>query len=156
MHMLVSGNYGTYTEEIWMKTEKRYQIIPITNKIQEIISRSGIVDGLVLINPMHITASIFVNDFEYGLHSDIMAILNKLAPFFGPDGEMGTEYLHHRTGEDNGDAHLKRQLLGHQVNMPITNGVLQLGPWEQIHYAEFDGMRKKRILVKITGIIGDE
>tara|TARA_Y100001978_G_scaffold34449_1_gene30308 strand:- start:7078 stop:7542 length:465 start_codon:yes stop_codon:yes gene_type:complete len=154
--MLVSGNYGTYTEEIWMKTEKRYQIIPITNKIQEIISRSGIVDGLVLINPMHITASIFVNDFEYGLHSDIMAILNKLAPFFGPDGEMGTEYLHHRTGEDNGDAHLKRQLLGHQVNMPITNGVLQLGPWEQIHYAEFDGMRKKRILVKITGIIGDE
>ena len=156
MHMLVSGNYGTYTEEIWMKTEKRYQIIPITNKIQEIISRSGIVDGLVLINPMHITASIFVNDFEYGLHSDIMAILNKLAPFFGPDGEMGSEYLHHRTGEDNGDAHLKRQLLGHQVNMPITNGVLQLGPWEQIHYAEFDGMRKKRILVKITGIIGDE
>tara|TARA_B100001115_G_scaffold176976_1_gene164759 strand:+ start:522 stop:986 length:465 start_codon:yes stop_codon:yes gene_type:complete len=154
--MLVSGNYGTYTEEIWMKTEKRYQIIPITNKIQEIISRSGIVDGLVLINPMHITASIFVNDFEYGLHSDIMAILNKLAPFFGPDGEMGTEYLHHRTGEDNGDAHLKRQLLGHQVNMPITNGALQLGPWEQIHYAEFDGMRKKRILVKITGIIGDE
>lgn len=154
--MLVSGNYGTYTEEIWMKTEKRYQIIPITNKIQEIISRSGIVDGLVLINPMHITASIFVNDFEYGLHSDIMAILNKLAPFFGPDGEMGSEYLHHRTGEDNGDAHLKRQLLGHQVNMPITNGVLQLGPWEQIHYAEFDGMRKKRILVKITGIIGDE
>ena len=154
--MLVSGNYGTYTEEIWMKTEKRYQIIPITNKIQEIISRSRIVDGLVLINPMHITASIFVNDFEYGLHSDIMAILNKLAPFFGPDGEMGSEYLHHRTGEDNGDAHLKRQLLGHQVNMPITNGVLQLGPWEQIHYAEFDGMRKKRILVKITGIIGDE
>ena len=154
--MLVSGKYGTYTEEIWMETKKRYQILPITVKIQDIISRSGIIDGMVLINPMHITASIFVNDLEFGLHSDIMDLLNKLAPFFGPEGDSGPEYLHHRTGEDNGDAHLKRQLLGHQVIMPVTNGKLHLGPWEQIHYAEFDGVRKKRILVKISGIIGGD
>ena len=111
-------------------------------------------DGLVLVNPMHITASVYVNDLEYGLHADIMDWLEKNAPAYGVDGRSGPEYRHHRTGEDNGDAHLKRQLLGHQVTMPITDGRLHLGPWEQIHYAEFDGMRAKRILVKIVGVRG--
>lgn len=151
--MRVNGNYGTYTEEIWIETEERYQIVPITNDVQEVIQRSRIIDGIVLVNPMHITASVYVNDLEYGLHSDIMSTLERLAPYFGPNGDSGPEYLHHRTGEDNGDAHLRRQLLGHQVTMPISKGRLHLGPWEQIHYAEFDGKRKKRILVKVMGII---
>ena len=97
---------------------------------------------------------VYVNDLEYGLHADIMDWLEKNAPAYGVDGKNGPEYRHHRTGEDNGDAHLKRQLLGHQVTMPITDGRLHLGPWEQIHYAEFDGMRPKRILVKIVGVRG--
>jgi secondary thiamine-phosphate synthase enzyme len=153
--MRVNGNYGTYTEEMWMETSERYQIVPITTEIQEIINRSRIIDGMVLVNPMHITASVYVNDLEYGLHSDIMSTLERLAPYFGPEGDSGPEYLHHRTGEDNGDAHLRRQLLGHQVTMPISKGRLHLGPWEQIHYAEFDGKRKKRILVKVMGIIDE-
>jgi len=153
--MRVTGNYGTFTEEIWMETKERYQIEPITNKVQEIIQRSGIVDGIVLVNPMHITASVYVNDLEYGLHDDIMSTLEKLAPYYGPNGRDGPEYLHHRTGEDNGDAHLRRQLLGHQVTMPISKGRLHLGPWEQIHYAEFDGRRRKRILVKVMGILNE-
>ena len=151
--MRVTGNYGTFTEEIWMETKERYQIEPITNKVQEIIQRSGIVDGIVLVNPMHITASVYVNDLEYGLHDDIMSTLERLAPYYGPNGRDGPEYLHHRTGEDNGDAHLRRQFLGHQVTMPISKGRLHLGPWEQIHYAEFDGRRRKRILVKVMGIL---
>jgi len=153
--MRVTGNYGTFTEEIWMETKERYQIEPITNKVQEIIQRSGIVDGIVLVNPMHITASVYVNDLEYGLHDDIMSTLERLAPYYGPNGRDGPEYLHHRTGEDNGDAHLRRQLLGHQVTMPISKGRLHLGPWEQIHYAEFDGRRRKRILVKVMGILNE-
>ena len=154
--MQVTGVFGAYTEEIWMETKERYQIIPITDKVQEIIQRSGIIDGMVLVNPMHITASVYVNDLEYGLHTDIMSTLERLAPYFGISGESGPEYLHHRTGEDNGDAHLKRQLLGQQVTMAISNRELHLGPWEQIHYAEFDGRRKKRILVKIMGIVGED
>ena len=153
--MRVNGNYGTYTEEMWMETSERYQIVPITTEIQEIINRSRIIDGMVLVNPMHITASVYVNDLEYGLHSDIMSTLERLAPYFGPEGDSGPEYLHHRTGEDSGDAHLRRQLLGHQVTMPISKGRLHLGPWEQIHYAEFDGRGKKRILVKVMGIIDE-
>ena len=153
--MRVTGNYGTFTEEIWMETKERYQIEPITNKVQEIIQRSGIIDGIVLVNPMHITASVYVNDLEYGLHDDIMSTLERLAPYYGPNGRDGPEYLHHRTGEDNGDAHLRRQLLGHQVTMPISKGRLHLGPWEQIHYAEFDGRRRKRILVKVMGILNE-
>jgi|TARA_B100001540_G_scaffold219135_1_gene193643 secondary thiamine-phosphate synthase enzyme len=151
--MQVRGEFGTYTEEIWMETKERYQIIPITDKVQQIINRSGIIDGFILVNPMHITASVYVNDLEYGLHSDIMSTLERLAPYFGPDGHSGPEYLHHRTGEDNGDAHLRRQLLGHQITMAISEGELHLGPWEQIHYAEFDGRRKKRILVKVMGVL---
>tara|TARA_B100001123_G_C14880243_1_gene855688 strand:+ start:113 stop:598 length:486 start_codon:yes stop_codon:yes gene_type:complete len=154
--MRVTGNYGTFTEEMWVETSERYQIIPITSEVQKVIERSGIIDGMVLVNPMHITASVYVNDLEYGLHSDIMSTLEKLAPYFGPEGKNGPEYLHHRTGEDNGDAHLRRQLLGHQVTMAVSNGRLQLGPWEQIHYAEFDGKRRKRILIKVMGIINDE
>ena len=149
--MQVKGEFGTYTEEIWMETKERYQIIPITDKIQEILQRSEIIDGLILVNPMHITASIYVNDLEYGLHSDIMTTLERLAPYFGPDGQSGSEYLHHRTGEDNGDAHHKRQIMGREVVVAITKGNLHFGTWEQIFYGEFDGMRDKRVLVKIIG-----
>ena len=138
-----------------METSERYEIIPITRDVQEIIGKSGIVDGLVLVNPMHITASVYVNDLEYGLHEDIMKTLETLAPYGGISGMSGEEYLHHRTGEDNGDAHLKRQLLGQQVTMSVSEGKLQLGPWEQIHYAEFDGKRRKRILVKVIGVLGE-
>ena len=151
-----TGQYGTYTEELTLTTPERYQIVCITNDVERIVRESGIEDGLVLVNPMHITASCYVNDLEYGLHHDIMAWLEKLAPYHGQDGQDGEEYRHHRTGEDNGDAHLKRQLLGQQVTMSIQNGRLQLGTWEQIHYAEFDGRRPKRILVKVVGILSDK
>ena len=149
-----TGTYATYMEELTINTPERYQIVCITNDVERIVKESGIEDGLVLVNPMHITASCYVNDLEYGLHADIMDWLEKNAPAFGVNGRDGPEYRHHRTGEDNGDAHLKRQLLGHQVTMPISDGRLHLGPWEQIHYAEFDGMRPKRILVKIVGVRG--
>tara|TARA_B100001559_G_scaffold304853_1_gene294636 strand:- start:56 stop:445 length:390 start_codon:yes stop_codon:yes gene_type:complete len=124
----------------------------ITEEVEKIVDESNVIDGLVLVNPMHITASCYVNDLERGLHHDIMEWLEKVAPYHGKDGRNGPEYQHHRTGEDNGDAHLKRQLLGQQVTMPVQNGRLHLGTWEQIHYAEFDGQRPKRILVKVIGI----
>jgi secondary thiamine-phosphate synthase enzyme len=148
----VTGTAVAYTDEIHIHTAERYEIRCITDEVQRIIDESGVSDGLVLVNPMHITASVYVNDLEYGLHADIMDWLEKVAPAYGVDGKTGQEYRHHRTGEDNGDAHLKRQLLGHQVTMPISNGRLHLGSWEQIHYAEFDGMRPKRVLVKIVGV----
>ena len=151
--MLIKGQAATYTKEIWIETKERRTIMPITNEVQNVIIESRINDGIVLVNPMHITASVYVNDLESGLHKDLMDWLEKVAPFHGPEGESGPEYLHHNTGEDNGDAHLKRQLLGQQVTMAVKSGQLHLGPWEQIHYAEFDGRRKKRILVKIIGII---
>ena len=150
-----TGGYATYSEELTITTPERYQIVCITNDVERIVKESGIVDGLVLVNPMHITASCYVNDLEYGLHHDIMAWLEKLAPYHGQDGASGDEYQHHRTGEDNGDAHLKRQLLGQQVTMSVQDGRLQLGTWEQIHYAEFDGQRPKRILVKVVGILAE-
>ena len=153
---LVVGKAATYVEEMSIKTPERYEIRCITREVQGVISRSRIKDGLVLVNPMHITASVYVNDLEYGLHEDIMSMLERLAPYYGPDGKSGDEYLHHRTGEDNGDAHLRRQLLGQQVCMPVQDGRLHLGTWEQIHYAEFDGQRNKRILVKVVGVIEDE
>ena len=152
MGVEVRGEAVTWNEEIHVNTPERYQILCITRDVERIIRESGIVDGLVLVNPMHITASVYVNDLEGGLHADIMDWVEKVAPAFGVDGAGGKEYLHQRTGEDNGDAHLKRQLLGHQVTMPISDGRLHLGPWEQIHYAEFDGMRPKRILVKCVGV----
>jgi len=154
--VLRTGTYATYTEELTINTPERYQIVCITNDVEQIVQESGIDDGLVLVNPMHITASCYVNDLEYGLHHDIMSWLEKLAPFHGQDGKSGEEYRHHRTGEDNGDAHLKRQLLGQQVTMSVQNGRLQLGTWEQIHYAEFDGRRPKRILVKVVGVLAEK
>ena len=146
------GQFCTYVEEITIHTQERYQILCITEEVERIITESNVIDGLVLVNPMHITASCYVNDLERGLHKDIMEWLEKVAPYHGKDGRNGPEYEHHRTGEDNGDAHLKRQLLGQQVTMPVQNGRLHLGTWEQIHYAEFDGQRPKRILVKVIGI----
>ena len=153
MGTLVTGQFATYVEEIIIRTPERYFIQCITEEIERIVIESGIIDGLVLVNPMHITASCYVNDLERGLHHDIMKWVEKIAPFYGVEGKNGPEYQHHRTGEDNGDAHLKRQLLGQQVTMPVQNGRLQLGTWEQIHYAEFDGQRNKRILVKVVGVI---
>ena len=155
--MQVTGKYATYSEELWIQTPERYEIVPITTEVQRVVADSDIIDGVVLVNPMHITASVYVNDLEYGLHHDIMRLLERLAPYHGPNGSDGDEYRHHRTGEDNGDAHLRRQLLGHQVTMAVSDGRLHLGNWEQIHYAEFDGKRRKRILVKVMGILrGDE
>ena len=146
------GQFCTYVEELTIQTQERYQILCITEEVEKIVAESNAVDGLVLVNPMHITASCYVNDLERGLHHDIMEWLEKVAPYHGKDGPNGPEYQHHRTGEDNGDAHLKRQLLGQQVTMPVQDGRLHLGTWEQIHYAEFDGQRPKRILVKVIGI----
>ena len=153
MGTLVTGTAATYVEELTVRTDERRAIICLTHEVERIVRESGIVDGLVLVNPMHITASIYVNDLEYGLHQDLMTWLERVAPFGGPEGRDGPEYLHHRTGEDNGDAHLKRQLLGQQVTMPVRDGRLHLGTWEQIHYAEFDGERPKRILVKVVGVM---
>lgn len=133
-----------HTEYLVFNTENEIDFILITDEIQAVIDRSGITDGLVLINPMHITAAVYVNDAESGLIQDFKEWLEELAP-------RKPDYHHHKTGEVNGDAHLKRQLMGHQVTMAITGGSLDLGPWEQIFYAEFDGRRKKRVLVKIIG-----
>ena len=155
MGTLVKGTAATYVEELWINTDERYEIRCITHEVERVVRESGIIDGLVLVNPMHITASCFVNDLEYGLHHDIRQWLEHLAPFYGIEGRSGDEYHHHRTGEDNGDAHLKRQLLGQQVTMAVRSGGLHLGTWEQIHYAEFDGQRDKRIMVKVVGILGE-
>lgn len=127
-----------------MNTEKRKELVNITEDISEAVGKSGIKDGTILVSAMHITAGIFVNDEENGLKQDIMTLLEHLAP-------VG-DYLHHQTGEDNGDAHLKRMLVNHQVILPITKGRLDLGPWEQVFYAEFDGQRKKRIILKALGL----
>lgn len=134
----------SHTEYLSFNTTERTQILNITSKLAEIVRKSGIQEGLMLVNPMHITASVYVNDAEPGLYQDILTKLEELAPY-------GKPYKHHHTGEDNGDAHLKRQLLGQQVTLAITQGQLDFGPWEQVHYAEFDGQRKKRVLVKIIG-----
>lgn len=132
------------TEHIHLRTEKKIQIVRITGKVQEIVRRSGIKDGLVLLNPMHITAAVVVNDNESGLHSDYLRILEKLVPY-------RDDYRHNDTGEDNAAAHIWRQLMGHQVVLPLTDGELDFGTWEQVFYFEFDGQRDKRILVKVMG-----
>lgn len=132
------------TEYLWFNTKKRHDYIRITDEIEKLVSKSEIQEGLCLVSAMHITASIYVNDAESGLIQDIETWLEKLAP-------VNPNYKHHQTGEDNGDAHLKRMILGHQVTLPITQGKLDLGPWEQVYYAEFDGQRKKRVMVKIIG-----
>jgi secondary thiamine-phosphate synthase enzyme len=133
----------TYTDYLWMNTPKRKELVNITDDIAEVVAKSAVKEGFVLASAMHITAGIFVNDEESGLKEDIMELLERLAP-------VG-DYKHHQTGEDNGDAHLKRLLVHHQVMLPITKGKLDLGPWEQVFYAEFDGQRKKRVVLKVLG-----
>jgi secondary thiamine-phosphate synthase enzyme len=134
-----------HTDYLWFNTRQRREIVRITDEVASIVKTSGVRDGMVLVSAMHITAAVYVNDWETGLISDIQAWLEKLAP-------AGLEYRHHQTGEDNADAHLKRTILGHQVIVPITGGALDLGPWEQLFYAEFDGQRRKRVVVKVMGI----
>ena len=137
----------TLTKELWMDVPQRRQIISIQHEVEELVSESGVQDGLVLVNAMHITASVFINDNEPGLHRDYDKWLEELAPFDpSPD-----RYHHNRTGEDNADAHHKRQVMGREVVVAITKGQLHLGPWEHIFYYEFDGCRQKRVLVKIIG-----
>lgn len=145
MFYVVLYTMKVHTDYVHVRTEKEMDFLNITTEVNAIIKDSGVLDGLVLINPMHITASVYVNDAENGLIEDFKVWLEKLAPRL-PD------YKHHLTGEDNADAHLKRQLMGQQVTMAITKGRLDLGTWEQIYYAEFDGRRDKRILVKVLGI----
>ncbi len=133
-----------HTEYLTIQTARRYEIRDITDDVARIVATANVAEGMVLVSAMHITASVFVNDHEPGLWSDIMTWLEELAP-------AKPDYLHHRTGEDNADAHLKRMLLGQQVLLPITNGALDLGPWERVHYGEFDGRRPKRVIVKVMG-----
>jgi secondary thiamine-phosphate synthase enzyme len=132
-----------HTDYLWFNTRYKKELVNITDEIAKTVSKSGIKEGFVLASAMHITSGIFVNDEESGLKKDIMAMLERLAP-------VG-DYEHHKTGEDNGDAHLKRMLVNHQVILPITQGKLDLGPWEQVFYAEFDGQRKKRVILKALG-----
>ena len=134
----------SFTEYLWFETKQRQEFIRITDEVADAVRRSGVAEGLVLVSPMHITAAVYVNDWEDGLIHDFETWLETLAP-------AGRDYRHHQTGEDNADAHLKRTLMGHQVILPITNGRLDLGPWEQVFYAEFDGQRRKRVVVKVIG-----
>ncbi len=134
-----------HTDYLWFTTEDRQQILRITDEVAGIVEASGVSDGTVLVSAMHITAGVYVNDWESGLIQDIEGWLEKLAP-------AGLPYKHHQTGEDNADAHLKRTIVGHQVVVPITGGRLDLGPWEQLFYAEFDGQRRKRVIVKVMGV----
>jgi len=134
----------THTEYLVFETRNRTEFLNITDKVETAVEKSGVKEGLILVNPMHITAAVYVNDAESGLIEDFKEWLEELAP-----AKQG--YKHHQTGEDNADAHIKRTLMGHQVTMAITNGKLDLGPWEQIYYAEFDGQRRKRVVLKIIG-----
>jgi secondary thiamine-phosphate synthase enzyme len=136
----------SYRKELWFNIPARRAFINITPQVDECLRESGIKNGLLLCNAMHITASVFINDDESGLHLDYETWLEKLAPH-----EPVSQYLHNRTGEDNGDAHLKRQVMGREVVVAITEGKLDFGTWEQIFYGEFDGRRRKRVLVKIIG-----
>ncbi|MBF0171629.1 MAG: YjbQ family protein, partial [Nitrospinae bacterium] len=129
------------TEYLWFQTGKRREYLNITDRVEQIVAASGVAEGMALVSAMHITAGIWVNDAEEGLLADIDQWLDRLAP-------EGVDYRHHRTGEENGDAHLKSLLVHHQVILPITAGKLDLGPWQQVYYAEFDGQRKKRVVVK--------
>jgi secondary thiamine-phosphate synthase enzyme len=134
----------SYTEYQYFNTSKRREYINITSQVKEALAKSGIKEGMILVSAMHITAGVYVNDAESGIIQDIDNMLEELAPF-------GPEYLHHRTGEDNGDAHLKSILVHHQVIIPVTEGKLDFGPWQQVYYAEFDGRRRKRVVIKIIG-----
>lgn len=133
-----------WTEYLWFNTKKKREYINITDRVEEAVKKSGIQEGMILVSAMHITAGVWVNDAEEGLLSDIDEWLEKLAPF-------RRDYRHHLTGETNGDAHLKSLLVHHEVILPISKGELDLGPWQQIYYAEFDGQRKKRVILKAMG-----
>lgn len=133
-----------YTEYLWFETPQRREFVNITDECERILEASGIAEGFMLVSAMHITAAVWVNDNESGILQDAMDMLERLAP-------SGQDYRHHRTGEDNGDAHLKNLLTHHQVVVPITKGRLDLGPWQTIFYAEFDGRRRKRVVVKVMG-----
>ena len=135
----------THTDYLWFHTKARQEFVRITDQVASIVAKSGVTDGMVLVSAMHITSGVYVNDWEDGLIHDFQVWLEKLAP-------AGLDYQHHRTGEDNADAHLKRTLMGHQVTLPVTAGALDLGPWEQVFYAEFDGRRRKRVVVKVMGV----
>jgi len=136
----------SYRKELWFSVPDRRGFVNITRDVEACLRESAVAEGLVLVNAMHITASVFINDHERGLHADYEKWLERLAPH-APTGQ----YLHNRTGEDNADAHLKRQIMGREVVVAITQGRLDFGPWEQIFYGEFDGRRRKRVLVKIIG-----
>ena len=132
------------TEYLWFNTEKKREYINIPTKVEEVVRNSGIKEGMVLVSAMHITAGVWINDAESGLLEDIDKWLEELAPF-------DINYKHHRTGETNGDAHLKSLLVHHEVIVPVTEGKLVFGPWQQVYYAEFDGQRRKRLIVKVMG-----
>jgi secondary thiamine-phosphate synthase enzyme len=133
-----------FTDYLYFNTTNRQEFVRITDMVADVVRKSGVTEGFALVSAMHITAGVYVNDWEDGLIEDFQVWLEKLAP-------AGLPYEHHRTGEDNGDAHLKRTIMGHQVMLPITGGKLDLGPWEQVFYAEFDGQRRKRVVVKVMG-----
>ena len=135
----------SYRQYLWFTTKQRQEFINITPLVEDVVIKSGVKEGMCLVNAMHITASIFINDDEGGLHKDFSAWLEKLAPY-GKD-----KYQHNLSGEDNGDAHLKRTVMGRDVVVAVSDGKLDFGPWEQIFYGEFDGKRRKRVLVKIIG-----
>lgn len=133
-----------HTEYLWFNTEKRREYLCITKQVREACRKSGIREGMILVSAMHISAGVYVNDREDGIIQDLDEMLESIAP-------LGKNYRHHRTGEDNGDAHLKSVLVHHQVIVPVTDGDLDLGPWQQIYYAEFDGRRRKRVIIKVMG-----
>jgi len=134
------------TEHLWFETRERVEFVNITSTVEALVRKSGVKEGMVLVNAMHITASVFINDDERGLHGDFKRFLEQLAPY-----EPTSQWRHNDTGEDNADAHLKRQLFGREVVVAVTAGKLDFGPWEQIFYGEFDGKRRKRVLVKVIG-----
>ena len=133
-----------HTKYLWFSTQRRRDYVNITTEVQEALEESGIREGMILVSAMHITAGVYVNDAESGIIADLDELLERLAPY-NPD------YHHHRTGEDNGDAHLKSLLVHHEVIVPVTEGKLDLGPWQQVYYAEFDGRRRKRVIIKVMG-----
>ncbi len=140
--------YIHHTEHLYFEIPKRYALVNVTEHVEATLERSKVTDGLCFVSAMHITAGVYINDAESGLLSDISQWIENLAPY-------GRDYLHHQTGEDNGDAHLKSYLTNHALTAPITRGRLDLGTWQQIFYAEFDGRRTKRLLVKVTGLSGE-
>ena len=139
------SNWSTLTEHFVINTPQRYAILDITEQVEAFRARARLHDGIILVSTMHITSSIFVNDHEGGLYQDIMAWLEAIAP-------RKPDYKHHLTGEENADAHLKRMVLGHQVIVPVSDSKLDFGPWERVHYGEFDGQRPKRVLLKALGL----